>query len=942
MAKSSAAKKERKTERPARPALRVVSDDSMTHNRVRELAGVGLLAASVLMGLALFSYQPAGPGWPDPHGPANLVGPAGAVLADLLFASVGVGAYLLAGGLLLAGAQCFRPRRLSLAWSQALGIVIALVGATTIAHIALTQVADIAYPPGGLLGAVVGDAGVGLLAPVGTGILAGAVLAVGALLATNLSLSTLVEAVVDAARHLAEWCVDLVAVQRERWRLRGEKRAERLALAASMAEAAQQAELEEQAQREERKLKRREAVRVRAENLAESDVEREARRVREAQEAATLLALAPSYEEAAVTDPGSPALDEIPSGPDATYEPAGSESEGRLFSRRQPVDAPSPLAQSPLEDPPWVTELLAVEPDAANEDGEIASDDDELHPVEHETSATAPRIVEFKPRSKRDQKKLVEATKDERPQPIGDRFELPPLNLLDYDAPDEVPVDIEALNEQARKLVKKFRDYGIEGAVREIRPGPVVTTYEFVPAAGTRIAKISSLADDLAMAMEAIRVRVVAPIPGKGAVGIEIPNENRQSVFLKEIIASKEFQRSTSKLAMAVGKDIEGRPVHLDLAKMPHMLIAGTTGSGKSVAINTIITSILYKATPDDVRFLMIDPKMLELSIYEGIPHLLLPPVTDPKKAAAALCWAVNEMERRYQLLADAGVRDIMSYNKKVDRLSLAAPQDATPASPEPTAAGTRKKVIIHDERESGETAEPVPDTAAPAAEAPLPTERLPYIVVVVDEFADLMMVAPRDVETYIARLAQKARACGIHVLLATQRPSTDVITGVIKANFPVRMSFQVASNHDSKTIINGVGAEKLLGKGDMLLIPPGASGLMRCHGAFISEVEINRLVEFLKTQGTPSYDETILQAGVESSEGEGHSVDEEYDEHYDAAVAIVAESRQVSISMIQRRLKIGYNRSARIVERMEKDGLIGPQYPGNKQREVFVQPIVP
>jgi S-DNA-T family DNA segregation ATPase FtsK/SpoIIIE len=406
-----------------------------------------------------------------------------------------------------------------------------------------------------------------------------------------------------------------------------------------------------------------------------------------------------------------------------------------------------------------------------------------------------------------------------------------------------------------------------------------------------------------------------------------------------------------------------------------------------------MILSILYKATPDEVRFLMVDPKMLELSLYEGIPHLLLPPVTDPKKAATALRWAVEEMERRYQMLAETGVRDIVGYNKKIDKLreaagldkvTKAAAQTALGVAPEATAAlppatdaaaatpPKKRRVMIKDERNLL-PAEPIldapaapPGAAAPTVDANSATpattaeatdaehelteadrartpdqipERLPYIVVVVDEFADLMMVASRDVETYIARLAQKARACGIHLLLATQRPSTDVITGVIKANFPVRMSFQVASNHDSRTIINSYGAEKLLGRGDMLLIPPGTSALLRCHGAFVSDDEIKRVVDFLKAQGAPHYDENILRGGEDSGET-GDASDEEYDEFFDQAVAIVAETRQVSISMIQRRLKIGYNRAARIVERMEKDGLVGPQYPGNKPREVFVAPI--
>jgi S-DNA-T family DNA segregation ATPase FtsK/SpoIIIE len=491
-------------------------------------------------------------------------------------------------------------------------------------------------------------------------------------------------------------------------------------------------------------------------------------------------------------------------------------------------------------------------------------------------------------------------------------FVLPPLNLLDYDAPALEPIDEGKLRTQADKLVAKFMDFGIEGRVREIRPGPVVTTYEFVPAPGIKVSKIAALSDDIAMAMEAVHVRIVAPIPGKGAVGIEIPNEKRETVYMMEIIADPAFKKKDDKLMMALGKDIEGKSYYANLADMPHVLISGTTGSGKSVSVNAMICSILYRAAPEDVRFMMIDPKMLELSLYDGIPHLLLPPIIDSKKAAVALKWCVAEMERRYQLLSDQGVRDIKGFNDKV-----AAADAIDDTDPETVRAGLRDK--------DGKR-----------------LTKMPFIVVIIDEYADLIAVAGKDVEGYVMRIAQKARAAGIHVMLATQRPSVDVITGVIKANFPVRMGFRLASSHDSKTIINQPGAEKLLGRGDMLFMPPGTSNVLRVHGAFISEKELHRVVDYLKTQGTPDYNMDILTYQEEGEDG-GVSAEElanePKDARYDEAMQLVARTKKCSTSYVQRMLNIGYQRAARIVDRMEREGLVGPALNTKGDRDIYLRP---
>lgn len=504
-------------------------------------------------------------------------------------------------------------------------------------------------------------------------------------------------------------------------------------------------------------------------------------------------------------------------------------------------------------------------------------------------------------------------------------YRTPPLSLLDPPPEKERRLDKEALTMNARLLEKKLKDFGVDGEVVEICPGPVVTMYEFAPGPGVKVSRIAGLSDDLSMALQALSIRIVAPIPGKGVVGIELPNRDREMVSLKEIFSSEDFQRGKYRLPLALGKDIAGAPLVTDLSRMPHLLVAGATGSGKSVSINTMILSLLYTATPRDVRIIMVDPKMLELSIYEGIPHLLLPVVTNPKKAALALRWAVEEMGRRYRLMADKGVRSIDSYNKQLEREEKELEEsrdmeivelDETDEMLEGNDSALQLMLEKDEELEHG---------------------HLPYIVVIVDELADLMMVAGREIEESIARLAQMARAAGIHLILATQRPSVDVITGLIKANFPARISFQVSSKIDSRTILDCNGAESLLGAGDMLFLPPGTAKLRRSHGAFVSDTEVQRVVEFLKKQGKPVYEKSILEM---KPANEGGGDDGELDERYDDAVALVAESRQASISMIQRRLRIGYNRAARIIEKMEQEGIVGPSDGTSKPREVFINKL--
>lgn len=461
-------------------------------------------------------------------------------------------------------------------------------------------------------------------------------------------------------------------------------------------------------------------------------------------------------------------------------------------------------------------------------------------------------------------------------------YQLPPFSLLDQNDEGDIEISRDHYYEVSAILTAKLQDFGVLGTVAGISPGPVVTTYEFSPAPGVKINKIVTLADDLAMVLKVDRVRIVGSIPGKAAIGIEIPNPVRKKVYLKDILLTAEYKNASSMLTLALGFDVIGRPIVANLSRMPHLLIAGATGAGKSVAINAFIASILFKAAPEDVRLLMIDPKRIELSVYDDIPHLLHPVVVEAKMASRALLWAVREMERRYRLLEEKRVKSIASFNEVAD-------------------------------------------------------EKLPHIVIIVDELADLMMVASKDVETSIARLAQMARAAGMHIILATQRPSVDVLTGLIKANFPTRISFKVSSKVDSRTILDGSGAEHLLGMGDMLFLPPGAAKLQRIHGALITEQETERLVSFLKQQGTADYDETMLQVIEEDAENV-ETVHEEYDEKYDEAVAVVTDTRQASISMIQRRLRVGYNRAARMIEIMEKEGIVGPA-DGSRPREILVRP---
>ncbi|MFL5322023.1 MAG: DNA translocase FtsK 4TM domain-containing protein [Myxococcaceae bacterium] len=1024
----------------------------------RAIFGTFLVAFSVLLLLSLATFDVhdrVGPGF------RNAIGPVGHLLAETFRGMLGLCAYVLPAVGIYVAAILFVGSGEKRRWPQWLSFLLLTLSTAVLAHVGFGQEPGWVHPPGGAVGSYLGNLLTGLFGTVGTVILVTAVCVAALIVGTQfvfLKLCAIAwHGMVVAAEATRTWLAAFLVNQKAALEKRREE-----SLKAKEEEAAFLAQLEADeedlvAAQAELEVAEAEAMAEEATRLAKEAVERaktDARVQKEAEKA-----MREAEKAARLAKRTQPV---VSSGDVVAAAAAAS----------MPVPAPAPFVARPRagEDPAWAASLAPIAPppvEAAPEVAEpprkkerklpnivtgpaaqsqalvTAASAEPNAPVVETASLVAataaatavapvavppagatavgaqlarmPLIVEPKAPPK-----PVKAPKKEQEQFefIGGRksFSLPPLDVLSAEKRERSALDKEAFLSTAEKLRAKLADFGILGEVVEIRPGPVVTMYEFLPGPGIKVSKIASLADDLAMAMEAMRVRIVAPIPGKGVVGIEVPNKDRETVFLKEIAEQDTFQKAGSKLTMCVGKDIEGMPYVLDLAKAPHILIAGTTGSGKSVAVNSMIMSILLKATPEEVRFIMVDPKMLELSVYEGIPHLLLPVVTDPKKAALALRWAVEEMERRYQLLSEAGVRNIAGYNKHVEALtekdkgvikppaSLGVPgvidgkvlakTEAAPPPPPPKKKGKllivdvaegessddallraksaenqvgvpAPKEELEDVREKVEAAEETPPASEPLPELPPTAEenralaeaaeavasgeapveekkelkKLPYIVVIIDELADLMMVASREVETYIARLAQMARAAGIHLMVATQRPSTDVVTGVIKANFPTRISFMLRSKPDSMTILGTIGSEALLGMGDMLIMPPTSAHLQRVHGAYVSENEIKAAVDHLKAQGKPVFDESILKPREEESEGGGGEEDELSDELYDQALATVSEMEKVSISMLQRKMRIGYNRAARMIERMERDGVVGPA-DGAKPRDVLIRGV--
>jgi S-DNA-T family DNA segregation ATPase FtsK/SpoIIIE len=888
-----------------------------------------------------------------------MMGPGGEAISSAFYAVAGLAAYLIVAGMLVAAVRCFRARPLVEGMREAAGAAMVLGSVAILLHLPFENSGFASHGPGGLLGEWLGGIGAGFIGSVGAALAATTTLVISLLLITEVSTREVVVVLAWAGRHAGR---GIVAGARASWRV-------------------MRAMFPEKDDREDRNKRREPEENVDADADADGAEEHDSIQIHPAKE------IHPDDLDAPPVRFGRPAVEM-----DAVPDPmAAQESEGvrvgEAHSISEKVVDPARAAMAAIVAEVAAVEKFAPEPAPATE---AAEEKDEMPaigmpPPPPPPAADAPIIVEpasialFRKQEAADAAAAAELSAEDAARlrdekrgfiKLGDgEFQLPATDLLEYIPPANQDTDKQPLYDMAERLEQAMSNYGVRGKVKEIHMGPVVTMFEFAPAPGTRTGKIANLEKDLAMALEAQAVRIVAPIPGKAVVGVEVPNKGREMVYLKEILQDTSFAAATSKLQVALGKDIKGAPVSVNLSKMPHLLVAGTTGSGKSVAVNGMITSVLYNASPEEVRFIMVDPKMLELSIYEGIPHLLLPVVTDPKKANLALRWAVDEMERRYELLAKTGVRDIASYNAKLDgagakeeaakaaagrksekkiRVVIAGPDgteqevdldadaEITLADGGDDTAGIVGYETPSDEDLSDAAAKMQAEKEAAVKAAEDKPAKLPYIVIVIDEFADLMMVAPKDVETSVARLAQKARAAGLHLILATQRPSVDVITGLIKANFPSRIALQVASKIDSRTILDQGGAETLLGNGDMLFSDRGTK-LRRIHGAFLSDNEVHRVVEFLKSQAKPVYDMDILKPREEESE-EGAPASDFHDEFYDQAVAIVCETRQASVSYIQRRLQIGYNRAARMVEQMERDGIVGPTN-GAKPREVLAPP---
>lgn len=878
----------------------------------RDIAAVLLCAAGLVLGLALVSFSASDGPLVARNLPAasNLVGPVGHRLATLAYRVLGFAGLVVPFALFAFAWRLFRaaPRRITVV-SAAAHLALTL-SVATLAHLLLASRHLSSFPAGGAVGQALCTRAEALFSPIGAGLLVGACALVALILGFDFQVRGAAAALAGAIRAVAAFLGGHLgeAVDRHREAV-AELRAQD-ALARSQREEAQ----------------------------AEAAVAEAGNADEEAEGRAMVGALALERPRAAYGDDPAWVL--------GLYGPAAPEPEEKSRRRRKGgAEQPAPSCDA------TDTRPLAGTPEEPAL-GDVAA----AGPAEPLPAAEKPLIVLSQAMLERGKKK-----KEKKDEPAfaytqsGEVFRLPGTGLLDQREVVKQDVDEGGLQRVAGIIISTLRQHGVDGVIKHIRPGPVLTLYEFIPVAGVKLARIENLDKELTMALSAIRIRIIAPIPGKGVVGIEVPNKDRATVNLRDVLESETFAQAGGLLPLALGKNIEGIPYCVDLQKMPHLLIAGTTGSGKSVGLNTMILSMLYRQGPDQVRFIMVDPKMTELSIYEDIPHMLLPVVTDPAKAARALQWAVDEMERRTQILADTGSKDLKSYNGKAEKLraegrAFGEEEAALPARKlvvvDVTAGETEEQAFARAEVLPGFTPEYEDPTAPPPADAVAAREqaqegkklpqKLPYIVVIIDELADLMMTAPREVEISLARLAQKARATGIHLMVATQRPSTDVVTGMIKNNFPARISFRLASRHDSATIINGPGAESLLGDGDMLVMT-ATQPVTRVQGAFVSEGEIERVVKFLKEQGKPVYDDSILKARDQGAGG-GSDPDED-DPAYDQALDLISRMEEVSVSKLQREMRLGYNKAAKIIERMEREGVVGPPN-GVKPRQVLIRPV--
>src|ERR1700730_13030187 len=807
--------------------------------RPNEIFSVLFFAVGLLLSLCLISasFYPNDPSW-NATGQAethNWAGAIGANVAATVFQFIGLAAYLLPLLLFAAAWRRLRTRNIHSAWSRIIGIVILVMAASALLSISqLHPLFDASVRPGGLLGAIIAEVLASGLNTAGATVMLVAISATGLLLATNFSFVRFYESIVNATGTRFAF-VRQTPERFKAWR---------------------------QARREQAQLRREKQLALKAEREAARGVLKQTLDLSTADRIAEFMK-EPQQLKAEVASVGR---GETIGGQSDPRAPAAAASAGAT-AQRATVVASRSGRRSIF---PGLGETVAV------------ADDDELEEMVKGVSVL---------RTKAEAPATGKLPFDASRRVNYSDYTLPPIEFLNEAPPHSEQADTELLS-LATRLAEKCKEFNVTGQIKHICPGPVVTTYEFKPDPGVKYSRITSLTDDLCLALKAESIRIDR-MPGKPHVGIEVPNPRRETIYLREVIESRAFRESASKLTIALGKTIDGLNYVADLAKMTQLLIAGTTGAGKSVGVNALIVSILYRARPDEVKFILIDPKRLELGLYQDIPHLAAPIITDPKLASRSLKWAVAEMERRYRELAGWGVRNIDGYNTEIMRRNLIKEYD----------------------------------------DAGQPWKPLPFIVIIIDELADLMMTSGREVEELITRLAQMARAVGIHLVLATQRPSVDVITGLIKANFPSRISFRVSSKVDSRTIIDTNGAEHLLGRGDMLFLPPGTSRLIRVHGAYIDETEINRIVAHSKEQGPPAYDESITQSEEEANAIEG--IEGEHDEVFEEALRICVEMKRASTSVLQRRLRIGYGRAAALLDMMEREGLIG-QADGSRPRPVL------
>jgi S-DNA-T family DNA segregation ATPase FtsK/SpoIIIE len=860
----------------------VLGRGAAAYGRTREVAALVLWTCAIFLTLALASYRgdPTGNpiASPTPDG-QDWVGPAGAACARGLVSLVGLVAWGLPLELMLLGIPLVRGRVSSATSGRVAGdLLLAVVTSALIQVASPGRVAFGTHPAGGGFGEVFGELARSLFSTAGSFLVGFACLGLILIGRASFSFIALARLLARMATRAASWAAATGRALANAWR--------------------EARELERE---------RRERARAASEPHIDTTLRDEA-----------IIAALPLDEDEGLID----ALVEPSPLPALTPRPATT-----VLPATTPLPATTVLpATTPL---PATTALPATTPLPALTPPFVSTE-----PVADAPLTVEPQTATADSKGKRARKvpTIVDTSAALARQAIADTtgkrgppsFELPSVDMLVAEKVDpSLAIDREKLLANAQKLIETLAHYGVQGKVEDILPGPTVTTYEVSPAAGTKVSKVAGLADDLALAL-ARKVRIVAPIPGKNRIGFELPNDRRVKVVLRDLVEDRRFQTLDVPLPVVLGRDILGNPVYADLASMPHVIVAGATGAGKSVGLNVMLLSLLYRRSPDELRLLMIDPKVVELAPFDRIPHMLLPVVTDMKQAANALKWAVDEMERRYQLFADAGTKNVATYNAWVDRVARGE------------AKNPNARVVVA--RDHNGLPEEIPaQKGETEGHVPLP-ERLPWIVVVVDEFADLMMQQGKEVETAVARLAQKARASGMHVILATQRPSTDVITGTIKANFPTRIAYRVAQKVDSRTILDEQGAEHLLGMGDMLIKLNGTGETKRVQCPWVSEEEVQRVTDFIRTQGEPVYDDNILKPR-DDEEGDPDEADAEQDPLYDDAVRIVAETRRCSTSWLQRKLGLGYNRAARIVEMMERRGLVGAAQ-GAKDREVLVDPL--